>query len=274
MHETASTDKRNSYAGVASHYIHSSSLPDLEHRISELTIPDYASTEERYKIIDSAISEFSTSLPADEPIQLSGPLRKLIDHCFEPTKVEEIFTRLAAAEADNSLPEHLRKWAAKTAATMKERSPTSLRVTCKQMLYGKSWNIAQAFDREHRIASRFMEHHDFTEGVSARLIRKPAQAPQWQPAQLADVSEAEADAFFRTQEGDAPPMRLLKTGRDAQYSEYPHAWLSLPSEKAILDYVSTSSKSVAEAVAYFVKMQDGKLGVREKVEEVLARARS
>lgn len=52
------------------------------------------------------------------------------------------------------------------------------------------------------------------------------------------------------------------------------AWLSLPSEQAILEYVSKQSKSEAETVAYFVRLQNGKLGVREKVEDVLARARS
>ncbi|KAB8343149.1 hypothetical protein FH972_022739 [Carpinus fangiana] len=262
------------YAGVASHYIHSSSLPDLENRLAELTIPDYASLDDRYKVINSAIAEFATTLPHNEQIQLSGPLRKLIDECFGPNKVEDIFAKLDEKAADQGLPEHLRKWAQKTAATMKERSPTSLKVTCKQMVYGKDWNIAQAFDREHRIASHFMDHPDFTEGVSARLIRKPAETPKWQPVSISDVSEQDADEFFRTREGDAPPLQLLNKGPGTTYHTYPHAWLSLPTERSILDYISKGSKSEAETVAYFVKLQDGKPGVREKVEEVIARARS
>lgn len=66
------------YAGIATHYIHSSSLPDLEARLSELTFDDDAAPREKWSIINSTIEEFVTGLP-DEPIQLGGKVREAID---------------------------------------------------------------------------------------------------------------------------------------------------------------------------------------------------
>jgi 3-hydroxyisobutyryl-CoA hydrolase len=56
------------YAGIATHYIHSSSLPDLEARLAELEFKDYDSLKKRYETINSTIEEFCTGLPHDQPI--------------------------------------------------------------------------------------------------------------------------------------------------------------------------------------------------------------
>lgn len=67
-----------SYAGVATHYIHSSSLPDLEDRLAELVFADGATLESRNEIVNSTIEEFATGVP-DEPFTLSGEIREAID---------------------------------------------------------------------------------------------------------------------------------------------------------------------------------------------------
>lgn len=66
------------YAGIATHYIHSSSLPDIEQRLSELVFDDNATSEEKCNIVNSTIEEFVTGLP-DEPITLAGTVREAID---------------------------------------------------------------------------------------------------------------------------------------------------------------------------------------------------
>jgi 3-hydroxyisobutyryl-CoA hydrolase len=80
MGEIGITEKKEyRYAGIATHYIHSSSLPDLEARLSELIFKDYASLQERFQIIDHTIEEFVTGLPEDEPLALVGETREAID---------------------------------------------------------------------------------------------------------------------------------------------------------------------------------------------------
>ena len=49
--------------------------------------------------------------------------------------------------------------------------------------------------QDYRLACRFMEGHDFYEGVRAALIDRD-HAPRWQPASLEEVSEAMVDAYF------------------------------------------------------------------------------
>ena len=53
------------YTGVATHYIHSTSLPALERRLAELRFKDYDSLDTRLNVIDSTIEEFCTGLPHD-----------------------------------------------------------------------------------------------------------------------------------------------------------------------------------------------------------------
>lgn len=69
---------QNLYTGIATHYLHSSSLADVEQRLAELQFKDYASMEERVKTIDTTLEEFSTGLP-QESFVLGGETRKLID---------------------------------------------------------------------------------------------------------------------------------------------------------------------------------------------------
>ena len=48
---------------------------------------------------------------------------------------------------------------------------------------------------EHRLAARVIQTHDFLEGVRALLIDKD-NAPKWDPATPANVTNAMLDALF------------------------------------------------------------------------------
>ena len=67
-------------------------------------------------------------------------------------------------------------------------------------------------------------------------------------------------------------LDLLNTGPEAQYRQYPHAWIGLPSENDIRRVVQEKpSKSKEQVVQYFLNKTGYKLGVREKLQEVLDR---
>ena len=252
------------YAGVATHYIHSSTLQQLEARLAELQFPDYMKLDERFKIINATIEEFSTGLPADKPT-ISGDLRKTIDKVFhvDQPSITTILETLEQVKNDDSAPA-LQKWADRTIQTINSRSPISVAVTLQQMRIGRQWSIAQTFQNEYDIASQFMSHPDFVEGVTARLIERKKERPNWQPNTLADVKKRDVEAFFST--SGSGPLPLIT---EADYKEYPHAWIGLPKEDEILQ--EASGKKVDDVVANLLEKYEGKQGVREKIAEVIAR---
>eukprot|EP00163_Fabomonas_tropica_P029760 TRINITY_DN6508_c0_g1_i11.p1 TRINITY_DN6508_c0_g1~~TRINITY_DN6508_c0_g1_i11.p1 ORF type:complete len:135 (+),score=29.62 TRINITY_DN6508_c0_g1_i11:381-785(+) len=74
-------------------------------------------------------------------------------------------------------------------------SPTSLKVTLEQMNRGRTLSIGDCFKMEFRMAQHFMNGKDFFEGVRALLIDKDNK-PQWSPASVEEVSEAEVKSYF------------------------------------------------------------------------------
>jgi 3-hydroxyisobutyryl-CoA hydrolase len=252
------------YHGVATHYVHSSTLQQLESRLAELQFPDYMALDERFKIINATIEEFSTGLPADRP-HISGELRKTIDSVFhvDQSSIEAMLGALQPIQ-DSGRTE-LSKWAWKTIETIKTRSPISVAVTLQQMRVGRQWSISQTFQHEHNIASHFMAHPDFVEGVTSRLIERKKERPNWKPNTLADVKRGDVDKFF-ARAGKGSQLPLLS---DVDYKEYPHAWIGLPKENEILRLAG--GKKREEVVELLLEKYEGKQGVREKIAEVLQR---
>ncbi|KAJ5492132.1 hypothetical protein N7453_010229 [Penicillium expansum] len=250
------------YAGIATHYLHSSVLSSVAQRLSELTFPDHVELPERLEIVNKTMAEFSLGLPPleEEPMLMAGSLRTAIDRCFGFNTMEEII------EALEKETEH-KEWAQKTLETLSGRSPTSLKVTLRQMRLGKKWTISETFQREHEIAANFMRHPDFVEGVKARLISKPARQAEWQPATLKEVSDETVDNFFDIP-NEASRLTLLSKG---DYKYYPHAHFALPSEREIEEVVRQGHASRRPVVDYFLQKYAHREGVRRKVVEVIAR---
>jgi len=87
------------------------------------------------------------------------------------------------------------EFAAKTLATMRTRSPTSLRVAWRQISAGQTLSMDECMKMEFRILNRMLQSHDLYEGIRAALIDK-GSVPRWQPSSLEDVQTAAVDAFF------------------------------------------------------------------------------
>lgn len=255
------------YAGVATHYIDSSSLSSLTARLAELVFKDYEDMYSRLATIAATIAEFETGLPHDEPMLLAGDLRKAIDRCFGHTEMESIISALEGEEKDPQLPQHIRDWAKSTLQTLSERSPTSLKVTLKQMDLGRKWSIGEAFKNEYHIAGRFMSHPDFDSGVSARLIHKSPNKPTWTPPSLQDVTRHDVDEFFNHQ--GKFPIKLMKE-QERDYRQYPFR-MGLVREDEIEDVVRQGGQTAQQVKARFFDEGGRRVGTREKVDEVLAR---
>lgn len=252
------------YSGVATHYLHSTNLPNLEARLAELRFKDYYDIEKRLKIIEMTIEEYVTGLPPNEPILLGGQLRRAIDRCFSKTTVADIIIALQEEQGET------RAWAEKTLHTLQQRSPTAVHVALTQMQVGKKWTIIDTFRKEYQIAAKFMQHQDFTEGVSARLIsrERPRPTPKWQPASLEDIKPGDrVDSPFFAEDNNLPELELL-TYRD--YDEYPYRSVGVPTEKDVRAVVD-GTRTVQQVIEYFVREKKGRQGIKTIVKEILDR---
>jgi enoyl-CoA hydratase len=109
-----------------------------------------------------------------------------VDECFSGESIEEILQGLDARGDD---------WSRDTVKTLRTKSPTSLKVTYRQIREGRLREFDDCMKMEWRMVTRVVAGHDFYEGVRATIIDKDG-APKWQPAELADVSDADIDAYF------------------------------------------------------------------------------
>ncbi|AQR61847.1 enoyl-CoA hydratase [Brevundimonas sp. LM2] len=115
------------------------------------------------------------------------PHREAIDRLFAHDTVEAIVAALAADGSD---------WALAQQAVLKTKSPTSLKVTLRQMRLGRAMSdFAEALAMEYRLGGRIIGGHDFQEGVRAVIVDKD-NAPRWSPATLDTVDDAAVEALF------------------------------------------------------------------------------
>ena len=113
------------------------------------------------------------------------------------------------------------------------------------------------------------------------LIDKLKTRAAWKPSTLEQVKLASIQTLFFSDKPpfDNPPLPKIASLKSApSYKAYPHAKYALPSEKEIQDVVTgdtaASGKyamSAEQVIEFLVKARNGKIGVREKVEEVLHR---
>jgi enoyl-CoA hydratase len=162
--------------GIATHRISSARLDDLLDGLTG-TVP-----------VEAVLAAFAE--PVDE-----GPItqhRAAIDRLFESDMVENI---LAALDTEALSKSADAEWAAQTAATIRVKSPLSLKLALAQVRRGKSWDFKTCMRMEFRIVSRVIHGHDFYEGVRAVIVDKDNK-PRWQPATLPDVGEADVERHF------------------------------------------------------------------------------
>lgn len=158
------------YAGVATHFVPTAKWETL---IGQLA--DGASPED-------ALAPLSDKVPGD----FLSEHRAAIDRLFSGNSVEEILAALDAEHTD---------WAKDTAATIRSKSPTSLKVAFRQNREGAKLEFDDCMRMEFRMVNRIIAGHDFYEGVRATIIDKDG-APKWKPAELGKVSEADVQAYF------------------------------------------------------------------------------
>ncbi len=161
------------WSGFATHAVASADLAAVEQALCENGNPD------------ETLASFSK--PAgDAPAQA---MLDVINRCFAGNSVEEILATLDAETGEHA------EWAAKQAAAMRQKSPTSLKIALRQMQEGAKADFEECMRIEYRIVTRVADGVDFYEGVRAVIIDKD-HSPKWNPTELAGVSDEDVDAYY------------------------------------------------------------------------------
>lgn len=137
--------------------------------------------------VDATIAAFAEPIVGGEV----AARQSLIGRLFGGDQIEKILAALdqEAAHGENAA------WAAKIAAFIRAKSPTSLKIALEQMKRGADWTFEECMRAEYRIVSRVLYEDDFYEGVRAAIVDKD-NAPRWNPPSLADVKPATIEAYF------------------------------------------------------------------------------
>lgn len=163
-------------AGIATHYVPSAKLPELEGEL-------ISSSGAGVQAIDQVLTKFNSV--DDTPFVLQ-PHEQLINRCFSANRVSEILHNLRMADDE---------FAQQALKLLSKMSPTSLKVTKRQLDLGAELDLPECLKMEYRLVVHHVEKSDFKEGVRALLIDKD-QNPKWNPRTIEEVTYSHADSFF------------------------------------------------------------------------------
>ncbi|XP_003217467.1 3-hydroxyisobutyryl-CoA hydrolase, mitochondrial [Anolis carolinensis] len=169
-------------AGVATHFIEAEKVAALEKDLTELKSP---SKENVGEILD--LYHKKCKLDQEKEFILAEHMDK-INSLFSANSMEEIIQKL---KKDGS------PFALKQLETISKMSPTSLKMTFRQLREGASMNLQEVLVMEYRLSQACMRGHDFYEGVRTVLIDRD-QSPKWKPATLEEVTDEFLDSCFQS----------------------------------------------------------------------------
>lgn len=165
-------------AGVATHFLPSELIPNLKKQIADADFSAGAAD-----MLGEILSGLTHSVPAGS----FAPHMQEMTTCFAGDSAEAIVAALEASGSD---------WAREQAATIRTKSPETVKVALRQVREGAACERFEDNMRmEYRIGWRKVQSPDFIEGVRAVIIDKD-HAPNWVPDRLEAVSDADVQIYF------------------------------------------------------------------------------
>lgn len=165
------------HAGLADSFVPAAALPELAERLSQL--PAGADVAQ----VSAAIAAFAEAVETG-PVQRNAAE---IDAAFAYDTVEEIFAALVDSGTE---------FANRTLATLRTRSPTSLKLTLQLLRLARAdARLEDTLEREYAAGAAVLAGHEFYEGVRAAVVDKDRN-PQWRPATLDEVTDESLAPYF------------------------------------------------------------------------------
>ncbi len=166
--------------GIVNHVVASESFPDILQLLADT--PLHLHTD---ATITDLINQFS--MPVEKATVMDHLVE--IDTCFSKSTMDDVMS---------ALEHYPSAWCEQVVSVLSTKSPTSLKVTLRQMQEGVKMNFDECMQLELQLTKHFLHSHDFFEGVRAVIIDKD-QSPKWKPAKLEEVTAADIEKFFMPQ---------------------------------------------------------------------------
>jgi enoyl-CoA hydratase len=158
--------------GLATHYLPAAAFDEVKAKIAADP-----------SAIEAILDAFAEEPP---PARIEANMER-IDRLFASDRLEDIY---AALEADGS------DWAAKELATLRTKSPQTMKVALRLLKDGGHMHsFADEMRQEYAVGAHVVQRHDFLEGVRAVIVDKD-NAPRWNPATPEGVTEHMIDTIF------------------------------------------------------------------------------
>eukprot|EP00897_Mesotaenium_endlicherianum_P001627 jgi/Mesen1/1492/ME000132S00433 len=193
-----STPQDALYAGLATHYVPSESLPALREALVQADFSGDA-----HSVVEAILAKYARAPEGKSTLETLLPA---IERCFGGAESVPAIIASLKAELDSSKPA-VADWAKAALQGISKGAPFSLALTLRHFSSvaaaaaagsGISQELAEiegVMKREYRIALRSAARGDFVEGVRAVLVEKD-QDPKWQPATLDQLAEMDIVAMF------------------------------------------------------------------------------
>ena len=158
--------------GLASDYLTSDTLDEAKARIAA------APTE-----IEEILGELGAPVPEAKIVAREEDINRL----FESDRLEDIYAALKTTGG---------VWGAETLATLRTKSPQTMKVSLRLLKEGRQMvDFAAEMTQEYAVGARVVVRHDFLEGVRAVIVDKD-NAPVWNPDSPEGVSDELIDSIF------------------------------------------------------------------------------
>ncbi|KAK1567454.1 hypothetical protein Q3G72_012437 [Acer saccharum] len=172
-------------AGLATHFVPSEKLPEVEKRLISLNTGDENS-------VKSAIEEFSEEVQIDGESVLNK--QSIIDECFSKDTVSDIIKSFEAEAGKEG-----NGWIGPVLKGLKRSSPTGLKITLRSVREGRKQTLAECLKKEFRLTINILRSTistDVYEGIRALTIDKD-NAPKWDPPTHDKVEDEKVDLVFQ-----------------------------------------------------------------------------
>lgn len=256
-------------AGLASHYIPSANLPDLQARLGELAVQEDLDT--MMAMTNTALEEFSTALPEDYSFRYSAEELDVIEKCFTmDSGIKGILSSLNEIIASSKHSDEAKSFAQLTKDKLSAKSPVSLQIAIEQFQRNVHNDIESSLKQDLITATNMCSEQElceFSQATKHKLVDKQKTPYPWTKKSLT-IEELSRLVSPKA----SHPVSLIKNSLATTWKKYPyHDKFMLPTEQALKNYITGndgSGRSMAvtlgDVIKYFTQYNEptrGKLGV-------------